>query len=96
MRFTACFLCGIVGVGAGGREGTNTRDRQGEVSYHSHERRTVITQDVLGKHTSGAVSMPILMFSLFLLEDFLLTDSVNEYSKHIPSKETEDVQYDLC
>lgn len=80
----------------GRREGANTRDRQGEVSYHSRERHTVITQDVLGKHTS-AVSMPILMFSLFLLEDFLLIDSVNEYSKHHdPFKETEDVQYDLC
>lgn len=48
-----------------GWEGRNTRDRQGEVSYHSHERPTVITLDVLGKHSSGAVSMLILRFSCF-------------------------------
>ncbi len=59
-----------------GWEGANTRDRQGEVSYHSHERPTIITQDVLGKHMNGAVSMPILVFSCFLLVDFLLKHTV--------------------
>lgn len=59
-----------------GWEGANTRDRQGEVSYHSHERPAVITQDVLGKHMNGAVSMLILVFSCFLLVDFLLIHTV--------------------
>lgn len=59
-----------------GWEGANMRDRQGEVSYHSHERPTVITQDVLGKHMNGAVSMLILVFSCFLLVDFLLIHTV--------------------
>lgn len=62
--------------GLGWWEGANTRDRPREVSYHSHERPTAITQDVLGKHMNSAVSMLILVFSCFLLVDSILIHTV--------------------